>query len=73
MAAKKPAVSQPIKRERPKVTVRIPKWVSSSSDKIWRRAMIRVIQDNALNAKVSGNALNEKHDKQTKGPRHEEQ
>jgi len=47
MAAKKPAVVEKIKKVKPKIAVKIPKSVSSSPDRIWRRMMIVAIQEQA--------------------------
>ena len=48
MAAKKPAVQpERVKKAKPQVSVRIPKFVSSSPDRIWRRMMITAIREAA--------------------------
>lgn len=54
MAAKKPAVVQErVKKAKPQIKVRIPKHVSSSSDKVWRRLMITAIREAAHTKKYS--------------------
>lgn len=52
MAAKKP-VKEVVKKSKPQVKVKIPKFVSSSSDKVWRKMMIRAIQEQANNARYA--------------------
>ena len=52
-AKKKPAVKEVVKKAKPQVKVKIPKQVSSSSDKVWRKLMIRAIQDQANNARYA--------------------
>jgi len=54
MAAKKPVVVQErVKKAKPQIKVRIPKFVSSSSDKVWRRLMITAIREAAHTKKYS--------------------
>jgi len=53
-AAKKPVVVQErVKKSKPQIKVRIPKFVSSSSDKVWRRLMITAIREAAHTKKYS--------------------
>ena len=47
MAAKKPAIVEKVKKAKPQVKVKIPKMVSSSTDKVWRKAMIIAIKEQA--------------------------
>lgn len=53
MAAKKPAVKEVVKKSKPQVKVKIPKQVSSSPDKVWRKMMIKAIQEQANNARYA--------------------
>lgn len=53
MAAKKPATKEVTKKSKPQVKVKIPKFVSSSTDSFWRRAMIKAIQEQANRARNS--------------------
>ena len=58
MAAKKPSAPvEKVKRAKPVIAVKIPKSVSSSTDKVWRKAMIKAIQENAQRARF-GNKEN---------------
>lgn len=52
MAAKKPAkVQEVVKKAKPQAKVHIPKFVSSSTDKFWRRRMITAIREQADNSR----------------------
>jgi hypothetical protein len=54
MAAKKPVVQQEkVRKSHGRSTVKIPKQVTSSPDKIWRRAMIAAIHERAARARHS--------------------
>lgn len=53
MASKKPVVQEKVKKAKPQVKVKIPKQVSSSTDKVWRRLMITAIREAAHHAKYS--------------------
>lgn len=53
MAAKKPVVQEKVKKAKPQVKVKIPKHVSSSTDKVWRKLMITAIREAAHHAKYS--------------------
>jgi hypothetical protein len=54
VAAKKPAVQEKVvKKAKPQVKVKIPKQVSSSTDKVWRKLMITAIREAAHHAKYS--------------------
>lgn len=63
MAAKKQPVKQEeVKRPRQQAVVRIPKQVSASTDKVWRRAMIKAIQDQARMTKHRASGFKDKGD-----------
>jgi len=51
MAAKKQPVKEVVKKSKPQAKVKIPKQVSSSPDKVWRKLMIKAIQDQANTAR----------------------
>lgn len=53
MAAKKPVVQEKVKKAKPQVKVKIPKQVSSSTDKIWRKLMITAIKEQANKARYA--------------------
>lgn len=53
MAAKKPQAKEVVKKAKPQARVKIPKQVSSSPDKVWRRLMIKAIQAQAHNARFA--------------------
>lgn len=53
MAAKKPVVQERVKKAKPQMKVKIPKHVSSSPDKVWRRLMITAIREAAHAKKYS--------------------
>lgn len=53
MAAKKPAVQEKVKKSKPQLKVKIPKHVSASPDKVWRKLMITAIREAAHHAKYS--------------------
>ncbi len=53
MAAKKPVVQERVKKAKPQMKVKIPKQVSSSPDKVWRRLMITAIREAAHAKKYS--------------------
>ena len=53
MASKKPVVQEKVKKAKPQVKVKIPKHVSSSTDKVWRKLMITAIREAAHHAKYS--------------------
>jgi hypothetical protein len=54
VAAKKPVVQEKVvKKAKPQVKVKIPKYVSSSTDKVWRRLMITAIREAAHHSKYS--------------------
>ena len=52
MAAKKPAAPvEKVKKQKPQVHVKIPKYITSSTDKVWRKLMIKAIQEQAQRAR----------------------
>lgn len=53
MAAKKPVVQERVKKAKPQMKVKIPKQVSASPDKVWRRLMITAIREAAHAKKYS--------------------
>lgn len=59
MAAKKLAAKQePVaKKSKPAIAVKIPKFVTSSTDKVWRRAMISAIKEQAQRARYGNKEL----------------
>ncbi len=62
MAAKKPAVKTPeVKvKAKPKLAVKIPKAVSSSTNRVYRKIMIDAIQEQAFNTKYRSNHIKDK-------------
>lgn len=60
MAAKKPAVKQEqVRKSHNRSSVKIPKFVSASTDKFWRKSMIAAIREQSERSRHS-NVLLEK-------------
>lgn len=59
-AKKKPAVKEVVKKAKPQVKVKIPKFVSSSTDAYWRKSMIKAIQEQANNARYANTGKKDK-------------
>jgi hypothetical protein len=68
MAAKKPAVVEKVKKAKPQLKVKIPKHVSASPDKVWRKLMITAIREAAHHAKYSNVGKEAKPAKGTQEP-----